>query len=58
MQRLGFFGSGVGRAPGAEDVLEPEGELFVFEAFFDAGLRLTAHWFVIEVPRRFEVQIH
>jgi hypothetical protein len=25
MQRLGYFGSGVGRALGAEDVPEPEG---------------------------------
>jgi hypothetical protein len=39
MQHLGYFGNGVGRAPGAEDVLEPEGELVVFEAFFTAGLR-------------------
>jgi hypothetical protein len=43
MQRLGYFGSGVGWAPGAEDVPEPEGELVVFEAFFVAGLRLPAH---------------
>jgi hypothetical protein len=40
MQRLGYFGNGVGRAPGAEEVREPEGELVVFEAFFTAGLRL------------------
>jgi hypothetical protein len=33
MQRLGYFGSGVGRALGVEDVPEPEGELVVFEAF-------------------------
>ena len=30
MQRLGYFGNGVGRAPGAEEVPEPEGELVVF----------------------------
>jgi hypothetical protein len=30
MQRLGYFGSGVGRVPGAEEVPEPEGELVVF----------------------------
>ena len=29
MQRLGYFGSGVGRAPGAKDFPEPEGELVV-----------------------------
>jgi hypothetical protein len=58
MQQLGYFGSGVRRAPGAEDVREPEGKLVVFEAFFDAGLRLPAHRFVVEVLRRFEVQIH
>ena len=33
MQRLGYFGGGVGRVPGAEEVPEPEGELVVFEAF-------------------------
>jgi hypothetical protein len=58
MQRLGYFGNGVGRAPGAEEVPEPEGELIVFEAFFAAGLRLPAHRFVVEVLRRFEVQVH
>jgi hypothetical protein len=58
MQQLGYFGSGVGRAPGAEEVPEPEGELVVFEAFFTAGLRLPAHRFVAEVLRRFEVQVH
>jgi hypothetical protein len=30
MQRLGYFGNDVGRAPGAEEVHEPEGELIVF----------------------------
>jgi hypothetical protein len=30
MQQLGYFGSGVGRVPGAEEVPEPEGELVVF----------------------------
>jgi hypothetical protein len=34
MQRLGYFGDGVGRTPGAEEVPKPEGELVVFEAFF------------------------
>jgi hypothetical protein len=55
MQRLGYFGSGVGRVPGAEEVPEPEGELVVFEAFFIAGLRLPAHRFVSEVLQKFEV---
>jgi hypothetical protein len=58
MQQLGYFGSGVGRVPGAEEVPEPEGELVVFEAFFTAGLRLPAHRFVAEVLRKFEVQVH
>jgi hypothetical protein len=58
MQQLGYFGSGVGRVPGAEEVPEPEGELVVFEAFFTAGLRLPAHWFVAELLQRFEVQVH
>jgi hypothetical protein len=58
MQQLGYFGSGVGRVPGAEEVPEPEGELVVFEAFFAAGLRLSAHRFVAEVLQKFEVQVH
>jgi hypothetical protein len=45
MQQLGYFGSGVARVTGAEEVPEPEGELVVFEAFFAAGLRLPAHRF-------------
>ena len=35
---LGYFGDDVGRAPGAKEVLEPEEELLVFEAFFTTGL--------------------
>jgi hypothetical protein len=58
MKRLGYFGNGIGWAPGAEEVPEPEGELVVFEAFFPAGLRLATHRFVVEVLRRFEVQVH
>jgi hypothetical protein len=58
MQQLGYFGNGVGRVPGAEEIPEPEGEIVVFEAFFTAGLRLPAHRFVAEVLQRFEVQIH
>jgi hypothetical protein len=58
MQQLGYFGSGVGRVPGAEEVPEPEGELVVFEEFFTAGLRLPTHRFVAEVLQRFEVQVH
>jgi hypothetical protein len=58
MQQLGYFGGGVGRVPGVEEVPEPEGELVVFEAFFIAGLRLPAHRFVSEVLQKFEVQVH
>jgi hypothetical protein len=58
MQQLGYFGGGVARVPGAEEVPEPEGELVVFEAFFATGLRLPAHRFMAEVLRRFEVQVH
>jgi hypothetical protein len=58
MQQLGYFGSGVGRFPGAEEVPEPEGELVVFEAFFIVGLRQPTHRFVAEVMWRFEVQVH
>ena len=38
MQQLGYFGGGVARAPGTEEVPEPEGELVVFEAFFAASI--------------------
>jgi hypothetical protein len=58
MQQLEYFGSGVGRVPGAEEVPEPKGELVVFEAFFTVGLHLPAHRFVAEVLQRFEVQVH
>jgi hypothetical protein len=58
MQQLGYFGGGVARVPGVEEVPELEGELVVFEAFFAAGLRLPAHRFVGEVLRRFNVQVH
>jgi hypothetical protein len=33
MQWLGYFGNGVGRALGAEEVPEPESELVVFRPF-------------------------
>jgi hypothetical protein len=55
MQQLGYFGGGVGRVPGVEEVPEPEGELVVFEVFFIASLRLPAHRFVSEVLQKFEV---
>jgi hypothetical protein len=58
MQQLGYFGGGVARVPGTEEVPEPEGELVVFEAFFAVVLRLPAHRFVAEVLRRFDVQVH
>ena len=58
MQRLCYFWNGVGRTLGAEDVPEPDGELVMFEAFFAASLRLPAHRFVVEVLRKFEIQIH
>jgi hypothetical protein len=58
MQQLGYFGDGVGRVPGAEEIPEPEGKLVVFKAFFVAGLCLPVHRFVAEVQQRFEVQVH
>jgi hypothetical protein len=35
-----------------------EGELVVFEACFAAGLHLPVHRFIVEVLRKFEIQIH
>jgi hypothetical protein len=58
MQQLGYFGNGVGRVLGAEEIPEPEGEIVVFKAFFAAGLRLPAHRCVAEVLQRYDVQIH
>jgi hypothetical protein len=58
MQRLGYFGDGVGRVLGVEEIPEPEGELVMFEAFFIAGLRLPVHRFVAAILRRFKVQVH
>jgi hypothetical protein len=58
MQQLGYFGNGVGRVPGAEEISEPEGEIVVFKAFFTDGLCLPVHRFVVEVLRRYDVQIH
>jgi hypothetical protein len=55
MKQLGYFGDGVGRVSGAEEIPEPEGELVVFEAFFIAGLRLLAHRFMAEVLQKFDV---
>jgi hypothetical protein len=55
---LGYFGNGVGRVPGAEEILEPKGKLVVFEAFFIADLRLPVYRFVSEVLQRFDVQVH
>jgi hypothetical protein len=58
MQQLGYFGDGVWRVLGVEEIPKPEGELVVFESFFVAGLRLPAYRFVAEVLQRFEVQVH
>jgi hypothetical protein len=55
MQQLGYFGDGVGRVPGDEEIPEPEGELVVFEAFFIIDLRLLAHRFMAEVLQKFDV---
>jgi hypothetical protein len=57
MQRLGYFGGGVARVPGTEEVPESEGELVVFDAFFAAGLRLPAHRFVGEVSGQPSVEV-
>jgi hypothetical protein len=58
MQQLGYFGDGVGRVPGAEEIPKPEGELVVFEAFFIVGLHLSAHRFMADVLQRLDVQVH
>jgi hypothetical protein len=51
MQQLGYFGGGVGRVPGAEEVPEPEGELVVLKLFSPLAF-VCLH---IDSWRRFEV---
>jgi hypothetical protein len=58
MQQLGYFGSGVGRVPGWRRSPSQKASWSFFRLFFTAGLRLPAHRFVVEVLRRFEVQVH
>jgi hypothetical protein len=58
IQRVGYFGNSVGARSGRRRGPRAGGGLVVFEAFFTAELRLHAHRFIVEVLRRFDVQIH
>jgi hypothetical protein len=58
MDILGYFPAGQGRAAGADTVLRPDGEVLVFEGLFVAGLWLPGHGFLVEVVKKFKVQIH
>jgi hypothetical protein len=54
-----YFLKGYGRAPGAESVLDPlENKAVVFEDFFTAGLHMPPHPALLDVLRKFRVQLH
>jgi hypothetical protein len=54
-----YFSKGYGRAPGAELVPDPhENEAVVFEDFFPAGLRMPPHPVLLDILRKFWVQLH
>jgi hypothetical protein len=52
---FGVFWNGVGRTPGAKEILEPDGELVVFRRFSLLDFACLSIGFVVEVLRRFEV---
>jgi hypothetical protein len=54
-----YFLKGYGRAPGAMSVPDPyENEAMVFEDFFAAGLRMHPHPVLLDILRKFRVQLH
>jgi hypothetical protein len=54
-----YFLKGYGRAPGAETILDPhENEAVVFEDFFAVGLHIPPHPVLLDILRRFRVQLH
>jgi hypothetical protein len=54
-----YFLKGYDRAPGAEYVPDPhENEAVVFEGFFVAGLRMPPHPVLLDILRKFWVQLH
>jgi hypothetical protein len=53
------FRKGFARPPGIESVLDPqEKEPIVFEDFLAPGLRIPPHPFLLDIPCKFQVQLH
>jgi hypothetical protein len=54
-----YFPKGYDRPPGVEFVPDPrEKEAVVFEDFFIAGLRMPPHPIIVDILRKFWVQLH
>jgi hypothetical protein len=54
MEEKGYFLEGEARTPGAETVLEPNGdETVVYEDFFIAGLRMPPHLALADILLHF-----
>jgi hypothetical protein len=59
MEERGYFLEGEGRAPGAETVLKPNGDVaVVYEDFFIAGLPMPPHRALADVLLHFQAQLH
>jgi hypothetical protein len=55
----GYYAEGMGREPGEETALEPNGDEAVeFEEFFTTGLRIPTHPVLSDILLKFQVQIH
>jgi hypothetical protein len=54
-----YFPMGYGRPPGAESMPEPQAdEAIMFEDFFSAGLHMPPHSVLLDILRKFRVQLH
>jgi hypothetical protein len=54
-----YFPKGYGRSLGAESVLDPQpDEAVIFEDFFAAGFRIPPHPVLLDILRKFQVQLH
>jgi hypothetical protein len=54
-----YFPKGYGRAPGVESVPEPRAnEVVIIEDFFATGLCMLLHLVLVDILRKFRVQLH
>jgi hypothetical protein len=54
-----YFSKGYGRPPGVESVPNPQtNKVVVFEDFFTVGLHMPPHPILVEILRKFHVQLH